>query len=174
MISLTAGKNAGEKRDAGENAEEKRLRKAQIKQQKQVWCACFLLVLVCRFFSILVCAWAVQFYFDENGQTKPAEKMRYSTRRDFNTSVIVCIVARGKGNVTLSTCDFILLLLCWSLQLKQVLSFAHTKCTFQVHVLEMSDHSVLLRWYISYISRSSYTPISSSTNIMEHSRWTMP
>lgn len=36
MVSLIAGKNAGEKRDTEETAEEKRLRKAQIKQSKRV------------------------------------------------------------------------------------------------------------------------------------------
>eukprot|EP00752_Nemacystus_decipiens_P007303 g6534.t1 len=35
MVSLVAGKNAGEKRDTEETAEEKRLRKAQIKQSKR-------------------------------------------------------------------------------------------------------------------------------------------
>lgn len=36
MVSLVAGKNAGEKRDTEETAEEKRRRKAQIKQSKRV------------------------------------------------------------------------------------------------------------------------------------------
>lgn len=36
MVSLVAGKNTGEKRDTEETAEEKRLRKAQIKQSKRV------------------------------------------------------------------------------------------------------------------------------------------
>lgn len=36
MIPLTAGKNVGEKRDADETAEEKRQRKALLKQQKKV------------------------------------------------------------------------------------------------------------------------------------------
>lgn len=36
MVSLIAGKNTGEKRDSEETAEEKRLRKAQIKQGKRV------------------------------------------------------------------------------------------------------------------------------------------
>lgn len=40
MVSLVAGKNTGEKRDTEETAEEKKLRKAQIKQSKRVSVEC--------------------------------------------------------------------------------------------------------------------------------------
>lgn len=47
MVSLVAGKNAGEKRDTEETAEEKRLRKAQIKESKRVSQAPALLFALC-------------------------------------------------------------------------------------------------------------------------------